>query len=241
MKKNKKERITLSDAAYYKYYNQGNFISVFTSSFLCLGHTIIIETAVSFLLGCVCFLFVKISYIDQPKEFMSAVCEGMTSYSITTIGFLLVSFTMLMVLNDSKSLFRYFALEDSHYKKPLSRILLGVFIIPIGVFITLFIFSMLTGFMIPVFNTQRFTYSSKNLIFRLFVGFTTFLFVFSILEFLSFFHNIYKFIVITSYDASKTFEIDTINRLKIIDGIISDDGSDEIKKNIEDKLRKLNK
>jgi hypothetical protein len=241
MKKTKRERITLSDTAYYKYYDQGNFISVFMSSFLHSGYIIIIEAMASFLFGCVCFLFVKISYINEPREFISAVCTGMTTYSVTTIGFLLVSFTMLMVLNDSKSLFRYFAIEDSSYKKPLLKILLNFFIVPIGVFILLLMFSLLTSFMLPVFGIHQFAFNTKNLIFKFFIGIVVFLFLFSILEFLSFFHNIYKFIVITSYDTAHRFEQDVINRSNVLDEMVCDDGSDEIIKNIKYKIELLEK
>jgi hypothetical protein len=239
MKKNKRGRITLSDEAYYKYYNEKNFVSLFISSFLGLGRTVIIKIIVFFLLGFMCFIFIDISYIDKPREFILAVSTGMSSYSITTIGFLLVSFTMLVILNDSKSLFRYFALESSSYKKPLIKLLLSIFIIPIGVFILLMIFSMLIGFMLPIFGTQRFSYGEKNLFIKLFVGFIFSLFVFSILEFFSFFYNIYKFIVITSYDTAKNFEQDIINKTNILDKKVVDDGSAEIEKNIRDKVDKL--
>jgi hypothetical protein len=145
---------------------------------------------------------------------------------------------MLMVLNTSKSFFRYFVLEDSKYKKPLIRILLSFFIIPIGVFIVLLLFSMLTSFMIPVFGTHQFTFSIKNLIFKIFIGIISFLFVFSIIELLSFFHNIYKFIVITSYDMAKNFEQEVI-RKEILPGMTLDDGSDLIVENITNKLKKM--
>jgi hypothetical protein len=241
MQKNKKEHIILSDTAYYKYYDQGNFISLFASSFLHSGHSTIIVAVASFLLGCFCFLFVKISYVSQPREFVSAVCTGMITYSITTIGFLLVAFTLLVVLNDSKSSFSFFAIEDSNYKKPLLKVLLNLFIIPIGVFSLLLMFSMLTDFMIPVFGIHQFTYVGKNLIFKIFVGFFAFLFLFSTLEFLSFFHNIYKFIVIVSYNTAKEFELDVINELKILDIEIYDDGRDKIIKNIKEKIEMIRK
>jgi hypothetical protein len=237
MKRKDNGRITLSDEAYYKYYDHKNFISLFISSFLQSGRAIIIETGISFFIGLVCFLGIRVSYISKPREFISVVCTGMTSYSITTIGFLLVAFTMLMILNDSKSLFRYFALEDSRYKKPLIKILLSVFIIPIGVFILLLIFSMLIGFMIPVFDPQQFTYSDKEILIKIFVGFATFLFIFSIFEFLSFFHNIYKFIVITSYDMAKNFEQEVIKK-EVLPGMSLDDGSDQILENIISKSKK---
>jgi hypothetical protein len=236
MKKNKKEHIILSDTAYYKYYDQGNFISLFASSFLHSGRSTVIVAAASFLLGCFCFLFVKISYINQPREFVSAVCTGMTTYSITTIGFLLVAFTLLVVLNDSKSSFSFFVIEDSKYKKPLLKVLLNIFIVPIGVFSLLLMVSMLTNFMIPVFGIHQFTYAGKNLIFKIFTGVFVFLFLFSTLEFFSFFHNIYKFIVIISYNTAKEFELDEINKLKVLDIKIYDDGRDKIIKNIKEKF-----
>jgi hypothetical protein len=240
MKKDREKRITLSDRAYYEYYDQGNFISLFVSSFLHSGYSTIIVATTSFLLGCFCSLFVKISYIDQPREFVSAVCTGMTTYSITTIGFLLVAFTLLVVLNDSKSSFSFFAIEDSNYKKPLLKVLLNLFIVPIGVFILLLMFSMLTGFLIPVFDSHQFTYAGKNLIFKIFAGFFAFLFLFSTLEFVSFFHNIYKFIVVISYNTAKEFELDVINKLKVLDIEIYDDGRDKIIKNIKEKLGREN-
>ena len=199
-------RISLSDKAYYKYYDHNCFFSLFVSSLLIFKFPIMIETLISLGFALTVFFVTDITLIEKPREFISIVCTGLTSYSITVIGFLLVSFTILIVLINSKSIFKYFALEDSYYKKPLVRILLSVFIIPVGVFILLFIFSISISFLLPVFGINSFNFECKRIIFRLFVSIALFLFVFSILEFLSFFHNIYKFIVISSYDMAVEYE-----------------------------------
>jgi hypothetical protein len=119
---------------------------------------------------------------------------------------------MLIVLNSSGSAFHYFAIEDSNYKKPLIRVLLGFFIVPIGVFIFLLIFSMLSGFLLPVLSIDRFSEKCKNVLFKVFLGCNVFLFIFSIMEFFSFFHNIYKFIVISSYTEAFDFECEVIQK-----------------------------
>lgn len=206
MKKNENIRVTLSDKAYFKYYNYRGFFSLFVSSLLEFKLSIIKETFISLSFALVGFFIVDITFIDKPREFISGICTGLTSYSITVIGFLLISFTMLIILNNTKSVFRYFALEDLKYKKPLIRMLLGVFIIPIGVFILLFLFSIIIGFLLPVFGTNYFIFEYKRVIFKLFISITLFLFTYSIWEFLSFFYNIYNFIVISSYDMAIEYE-----------------------------------
>jgi hypothetical protein len=236
MKTKSSDRITLSDKAYYTYYEENNFFSLFISSLV--QSRSIIPVGISLCLAIAGFFLIDITHIDKPREFISVVSAGLTTYSITTMGFLLVSFTMLMILNSSKSFFRYFALEDSNYKKPLIRILLGFFIIPIGIFSFLLVFSMATNFMSPVFSVNQFNLNSKILIFKTFIGIAVFLFVLSLSELFSFFYNLYNFIVITSYDMAKNFELDIIIQSGVLSEISEDDGSNEIKQNINEFIKR---
>jgi hypothetical protein len=231
MKRKNNTHITLSDKAYYKYYDYKNFSFLFLSS-LCQSRSFL-EIIVSSVLAAVGSLAVEISYISKPREFITVVCTGLTTYSITVMGFLLISFTILIIVNSSKSAFRHFTKEDENYKAPLIRVLLGHFIIPIGIFSLLLFFSMLIGFLVPVFDVNRFGFVTKYWIFKCFLGIVIFLFIYSIFEFLSFFYNIYNFIVITSYKASSEFEQEVIK--EIINNFVTDIEKDKktIQENIE--------
>ena len=204
MKKNK--RVTLSDKAFFKYYDHHGFLSLFASSLIQLKSSIFKETLISLGFALIGYFAIDIMFIEKPREFISVVCSGLRNYTITVIGFLLFSFTMLMVLISSKSIFKYFALEDPKYKKPIIKILLGAFIVPVGIFIFLFIFSTVISFLLHVSAIYYLTFECKQLFFRLFASVALFLFVFSILEFFSFFYNIYIFIVKSSYDMASEYE-----------------------------------
>ncbi len=241
MKKDKKQKITLSDKAYYEYYNQNNFYSLFLNS---LVHSkSYFGILFSLLISIFPLWFIDISHIDKPREFIFVVSNGLVTYSITIIGFLIVSFTILIILNSSLAIFRYFAIEDEKYKNPLIRVLLSVFIVPIGVFVILLILCLIINFSIPVFSVNSFEYSTKRIIFKFFIGIISFLFIYSITEFLAFFHNIYKFIVISSYDASSNFELEVIKEKGVMEKFKLKIESDKeiIIKNIEEELEKIKK
>lgn len=231
-------RITLSDQAYHKYYNRNNFYSLFIGAFVesksYIGNLISIAIGICFL------LFVDISQIAEPRELLKAISAGLITYSITVIGFLIVAFTLLIVLNSSKSIFHYFAIEQSKYKRPLISILLSTFIVPIGVFILLFGVSIFLSFAIPIFGVESFRYKDKVIIFKILTGTIVALFIFSVLEFLAFFHNIFKFIVLSSYDAAKTFEQETIKERVLPD--LKDSATLDrnlIEQNAREKIKKL--
>ncbi|MDR1488454.1 MAG: hypothetical protein LBI26_01805 [Holosporales bacterium] len=210
MKKNKKEHLTLSDKAYFSHYSQHGFFALFVSSLIQHKYSILKEIGISLLFSLCSFLLIDISKIDRPREFIAVVSTGLTTYSITTIGFLLVSFSLLIVLNSSNSIFRYFSLEDSNYRKPLLSVLLSSFIIPIGVFIALLFFSMVISFLLPVYSINQFCYKTKRFIFKCLMGISVFLFVYSIQEFFSFFYNIYSFIVVSSHNMARDYEQEII-------------------------------
>jgi hypothetical protein len=238
MKKNKKDRLALSDKAYFTYYNQHNFFTLFASSMVQHKYGILKEIGISLVFSLCCFFFMDISQIDKPREFIAVVSTGLITYSITTIGFLLVSFSLLIVLNTSNSIFRYFSLEDSNYRKPLLKVLLSSFVIPIGVFIVLLFFSMTVSFLLPVYGINQFNYETKRFVFKCLMSIFVFLFMYSIQEFFSFFYNIYSFIVISSYNMARDYEQEVIKKNILPDMRLETDSDEEkIVKNIKETIK----
>ena len=204
---------TLSDKAYSEFYSERDFAHVWFRSYFSVHNIVLHFCFVA--LAIIASSIVKFSFPFNFRNYIEMFSDILLTYSSTIIGFLLVSFSILLSISNVRNHFTYFVKINKIYNRPLLKVILDHFIFPIGVFLLLLILSL----MIKLFNGFCFfshlNLSYKTHIFRLLIGGYSFLVLLSISELVSYFFNMYQFIVITSFTISKEYEESILERLYV--------------------------
>lgn len=204
---------TLSQKAHAEFYSEKGFIHVWIRSYLSarsvILHTFFLIIAIS------SAIFIKFSFPFSFRNYIGMFSDIILTYSSTIIGFLLVSFSILLSISNVRNNFTYFVKVNTIYKRPLLKVILDHFIFPIGVFLLLLVLSLV----IKLFNGFCFfshiVLTFKVIVFRILIGLYCFLVLLSISELISYFYNMYRFIVITSFTISKEYEESILDKVYV--------------------------
>lgn len=205
---------TLSEKSFLDNYAEKGFTTLWIKSY---GSAKQIIIHILFLLCSVASaFFVPVSIPYSYRQFMGLVSEVMLTYSSTIIGFLLVSFSILLSLSNVRNTFSYFVKHNQIYKKPLLKVILDHFIFPIGIFLILLVGSLIVKLVLGIADFSAITLQYKEILYRIFVCIYSFLFLLSVSELVSYFFNMYRFIVITSLTVSKEYEEEILHKIYVL-------------------------
>ena len=232
---------TLSENSLQENYAEKGFASLWIRSYRSANR--IWLHLVVFILSCIIGMVIPIRQPFNYRQYILLLSDITLTYSSTIIGFLLVSFSILLSLSSVKTTFNYFVKKNSRYKRPLLKVILDHFIFPIGIFLILLISSLCVKLLFGLIIFIKIGVYYKTVFFRLFIGSSLFLILLSITELVSYFYNIYRFIIITSFSVSKEYEEEILNKIYVlhekIDVLKQDDAQmivkyqEDNKKNIE--------
>jgi hypothetical protein len=107
----------LTDQSNKKYYSEKNFFQLWLKSYYS-AHNIILHS-ICLALSIILFFIIDISFPFKFREYISLYSDISLTYSSTIIGFLLVSFSILLSISNVRNTFSYFVNENEKYKKPL--------------------------------------------------------------------------------------------------------------------------
>ena len=203
----------LSEESYKKYYAEKGFLQVWFRSYIS-AHNIILH-CVFFIISLISICLINIHFPFDFRNYIGMISDIILTYSSAIIGFLLVSFSILLSISNVRDSFRYFVDADTYYKRPLLKVILDHFIFPIGIFLILLIMSLIIKILngINIFNDIEAIY--KILIFKALIFIYIFIILLSISELISYFFNIYRFIVMTSYTISKEYEEELLHKIYV--------------------------
>lgn len=203
----------LSENSYREYYSEHNFTHVWFRSYLS-AHSLILHS-VYLIFSIAIGALVRYKYPFSFRVYVGTFSDAMLTYSSTIIGFLLVSFSILLSISSVRNNFSYFVKTNHFYKKPLLKVILDHFIFPIGVFLIILIMSLIIKLLNEFSIISNIALIYKNALFRVFISTYIFLLLLSVSELVSYFFNMYRFIVITSFTISKEYEEDILRKLYI--------------------------
>lgn len=203
----------LTEEAYEKYYAEKGFPQVWVRSYLS-AHSIILHS-IFVATSTAVALIIRVKLPFSFRTYIATFSEIALAYSSAIIGFLLVSFSILLSLSNVRNGFSYFVKRNHVYKRPLLKVILDHFIFPIGVFLIILIASLMIKMLNGTNLLNEISVSNKILIFKILLGINTFLILLSISELISYFFNIYRFIVITSLTISKEYEEDLLRKIYV--------------------------
>lgn len=205
------EENLLSDKAHKEFYSEKGFLQVWIRSYFST-HNIKLHS-VFFILSIVVVFFIKISYPFSFRSYIEIFSDILFTYSSTIIGFLLVSFSILLSISNVRNTFSYFVKKDKLYQQPLLKVILDHFIFPIGVFLILLIISLVIRILNSMNLFSNIRINLKVVFFKFLVFSYVFLLLLSISELIDYFFNMYRFIVITSHTISREYEEEIVKKI----------------------------
>lgn len=204
----------LSEKAFHENYAEKNFTKLWFRSYIS-AHSIVLHS-VYLIISVVTALLIEIKLKFNFHQFIELITDLSLTYSSTIIGFLLVSFSILLSLSSVRNTFKYFVNSNPTYKKPLLKVILDHFVFPIGVFLLLLIMSFSVKLIIGYFGNFEIDVSIKSVLFRIFLGTYIFIILLSVSELISYFFNVYRFIVITSFTVAKEYEEEILKKIYVL-------------------------
>ncbi|EMY71964.1 hypothetical protein LEP1GSC199_0640 [Leptospira vanthielii serovar Holland str. Waz Holland = ATCC 700522] len=230
----------ISDKTFKKYYSERNFWIVWIKSLSLINNKFFI-----ILYSLSNTIFITFFPFEFPFDFANLfknLQNILFTFSITVLGFFLISFTIVASILNTKGIFKHFNDDENTYKQPLIKVLLLYFITPIG----FFILNLIHSFILLIFQIFDLSHLNSFHLFyflsKISLSYLIIILSLSVLELVSYFYNIYQFLSLYFFLASKDYEKGLIVAGKSKDTFSPSEKNDyeNIDKNVQNELKNQN-
>ncbi len=191
---------------YDKFYKSKNVATLFVTS--SQNGVSPKQLILSFFISLSFSLLLVIELGANPFDLIISVLPIIISSVITVIGFLLISYTIVIVHINKQNAFKDFTLPSGSKGEPPLRLILLHFIFPSILFLSLFLTSSLIQLIVNLKITFRLNFISVGAFNLIVSNYLLTHFLYSVFEIGNYFYNIYVYISSTAKKESEAYEMD---------------------------------